>query len=132
MASMRPGIFSIRDTNTVSKQRLCAKNLSLLVRSCSSDKSPGLTSTIFESSINAPKAKTPTRTLAGVFWYNSLTITYFHTGCSTIIGAESFHGAVRDGKGWDQLAMVIRHDLLIRCGDRCSGCRNKSNREEVQ
>ena len=41
----------------------------------------------------------------------SLTITYFHTGCSTIIGAESFHGPVRDGKGWDRLAMVIRHNL---------------------
>src|SRR5450830_215231 len=47
----------------------------------------------------------------GVFLYNSLTITYFHTGCSTIIGAKSFHGPVRDGKGWDRLAMVIRHDL---------------------
>src|SRR5471032_2814884 len=41
----------------------------------------------------------------------SLTITYFHTGCSTIIGAKLFHGPVRDGKGWDQLAMVIRHNL---------------------
>src|SRR4051812_79212 len=41
----------------------------------------------------------------------SLTITYFHTGCSTIIGAKSFHGPVRDGKGWDRLAMVIRHNL---------------------
>ena len=30
----------------------------------------------------------------------------------TIIGAESFHGPVRDGKGWCQLAMVVRHDLL--------------------
>jgi hypothetical protein len=39
----------------------------------------------------------------------SLTITYFHTGCSTIIGAKLFHGPVRDGKGWFQLAMVIRH-----------------------
>ncbi|MGK5027829.1 hypothetical protein, partial [Janthinobacterium sp. RB2R34] len=27
----------------------------------------------------------------------SLTITYFHTGCSTIIGAKLFHGPVRDG-----------------------------------
>jgi hypothetical protein len=45
----------------------------------------------------------------------SLTITYFHTGIRTIIGVESFHGPVRDGKGWDQLAMVIRHDLLLRC-----------------
>jgi hypothetical protein len=26
----------------------------------------------------------------------------------TIIGAESFHGPVRDGKGWFQLAMVVR------------------------
>ena len=52
--------------------------------------------------------------LDGVFAYcllTSLTITYFHTGCSTIIGAKSFHGPVRDGKGWDRLAMVIRHDL---------------------
>ena len=42
-------------------------------------------------------------------------MTYFHTGCSTIIGAKSFHGPVRDGKGWDQLAMVIRHDLSVVC-----------------
>ena len=42
-----------------------------------------------------------------------LTITYFHTGCSTIIGAMSFHGPVRDGKGWFQLAMVIRHNWLV-------------------
>ena len=40
----------------------------------------------------------------------SLTITYFHTGIRTIIGVESFHGPVRDGKGWYQLAMVIRHE----------------------
>src|SRR6195952_3724575 len=40
-------------------------------------------------------------------------MTYFHTGCSTIIGAKSFHGPVRDGKGWYQLAMVIRHDLSV-------------------
>ena len=43
----------------------------------------------------------------------SLTITYFHTGIRTIIGVESFHGPVRDGKGWYQLAMVIRHNLLL-------------------
>jgi hypothetical protein len=35
-------------------------------------------------------------------------MTYFHTGIRTIIGAESFHCPVRDGKEWDQLAMVIR------------------------
>ena len=53
--------------------------------------------------------KSPPRSLGGLFNITSLTITYFHTGCSTIIGAELFHGPVRDGKGWDQLAMVIRH-----------------------
>ena len=39
-------------------------------------------------------------------------MTYFHTGVRTIIGAESFHGPVRDGKGWDRLAMVIRLNWL--------------------
>ena len=36
----------------------------------------------------------------------------------TIIGAEVFHGPVRDGKGWDHLAMVIRLNGLLglRCG----------------
>ena len=61
------------------------------------------------------KAKNPGEfTRRGFYAYClllSLTITYFHTGCSTIIGAKSFHGPVRDGKGWDRLAMVIRHDL---------------------
>ena len=55
--------------------------------------------------------KKPHQVTGGVFHITSLTITYFHTGCSTIIGAKSFHGPVRDGKGWDRLAMVIRHDL---------------------
>ena len=43
----------------------------------------------------------------------SLTMTYFHTGIRTIIGAESFHCPVRDGKEWDQLAMVIRLNWLV-------------------
>ena len=55
----------------------------------------------------------------------SLTITYFHPGIRTIIGVESFHGPVRDGKGWDRLAMVIRHDLLS-C--RLCGRHNQSGR----
>ena len=62
-----------------------------------------------------PKAKTPDACWRRGFSNNSLTMTYFHTGCSTIIGAKSFHGPVRDGKGWDQLAMVIRHDLSVVC-----------------
>ena len=56
----------------------------------------------------------------------SLTITYFHTGIRTIIGVESFHGPVRDGKGWDRLAIVIRHDLLSYCS-----WSNTTNLEEV-
>ena len=39
-------------------------------------------------------------------------MSYFHTGVRTIIGAESFHCPVRDGKEWDQLAMVIRLKTL--------------------
>ena len=39
-------------------------------------------------------------------------MSYFHTGIRTIIGAESFHCPVRDGKEWYQLAMVIRHNCL--------------------
>ena len=44
-------------------------------------------------------------------YVNSLTMSYFHTGIRTIIGAEAFHCPVRDGKEWDHLAMVIRHDF---------------------
>ena len=44
--------------------------------------------------------------------YKSLTMTYFHTGIRTIIGAKSFHCPVRDGKEWYQLAMVIRHNCF--------------------
>ncbi len=57
----------------------------------------------------------------------SLTITYFHTGIRTIIGVESFHGPVRDGKGWFQLAMVIRHNLYVLLHGAC----NKTNSEEA-
>ncbi len=48
------------------------------------------------------------------FGNKSLAMTYFHTGIRTIIGAELFHGPVRDGKGWFQLAMVTRHEGLQR------------------
>ena len=42
-------------------------------------------------------------------------MSYFHTGIRTIIGAKSFHCPVRDGKEWDQLAMVIRHKGSVTC-----------------
>jgi hypothetical protein len=58
---------------------------------------------------NAPSFPT------GRLGHKSLTMSYFHTGIRTIIGAEAFHCPVRDGKEWDHLAMVIRHNLLPSC-----------------
>ena len=46
---------------------------------------------------------------------SSLTMSYFHTGTRTIIGAEAFHCPVRDGKEWDHLAMVIRLNRMLDC-----------------
>ena len=60
------------------------------------------------------KTKPPVAYARGGFeGCKSLTMTYFHTGIRTIIGAESFHCPVRDGKEWDQLAMVIRLNWLV-------------------
>ena len=58
-----------------------------------------------------PDEKKPRHFCWGFSLITSLTITYFHTGCSTIIGVISFHGPVRDGKGWYRFTMVIRHNL---------------------
>ncbi len=61
-----------------------------------------------------PQAETPRSLLSGgLLGCKSLTMTYFHTGTRTIIGAKSFHCPVRDGKEWYQLAMVIRHNLEL-------------------
>ena len=49
----------------------------------------------------------------GFLGYKSLTMSYFHTGIRTIIGAEAFHFPVRYGKEWYHLAMVIRHNFLF-------------------
>ena len=56
------------------------------------------------------KAKPPKLSLRGLL-NKCLAVTYFHMGIHTIIGAESFHGPVRDGKAWDQLAMAARLKL---------------------
>ena len=45
-------------------------------------------------------------------------MTYFHARLCTIIGAVSFHGPVRDGKGWFQRAMGTRHKRCLRVGAR--------------
>src|SRR5660397_66758 len=57
------------------------------------------------------KPETPSRKI-GRFRFKSLTMTYFHTGIRTIIGAKAFHCPVRDGKEWYHLAMVVRHNFL--------------------
>ena len=53
--------------------------------------------------------------LGAVCLNKSLTMTYFHTGTRTIIGAKAFHCPVRDGKEWYHLAMVIRLNWLAGC-----------------
>ena len=64
-----------------------------------------------QQSGNFEPNKTPNHTI-GRFRFNSLTMSYFHTGIRTIIGAEAFHCPVRDGKEWYHLAMVVRHNFL--------------------
>ena len=62
------------------------------------------------------QSKTPELFPARAVYFDiSLTMSYFHTGTRTIIGAEAFHFPVRDGKEWDHLAMVIRLNWLPRC-----------------
>ena len=56
--------------------------------------------------------KSPQRLLGACM--GSLAVSYFRTGIRTIIGAKWFHGPVRDGKGWDPLAMATRHKLSSR------------------
>ena len=60
--------------------------------------------------LGAPKKNAQSNDWA--FCCNSLTMSYFHTGIRTIIGAEAFHCPVRDGKEWYHLAMVVRHNFL--------------------
>ena len=70
--------------------------------------SPGIA--IASSKEKKPK-KTPSQ-MTGRLHFNSLTMSYFHTGIRTIIGAEAFHCPVRDGKEWYHIAMVVRHNFL--------------------
>ena len=59
------------------------------------------------------KQNAPEYPVLGGIFNISLTMSYFHTGTRTIIGAESFHCPVRDGKEWDQLAMVVKLKLFL-------------------
>src|SRR5471030_149818 len=62
--------------------------------------------------IDRPKQNARAIASSGGLLDISLTMSYFHTGTRTIIGAEAFHFPVRDGKEWDHLAMVIRLNWL--------------------
>ena len=68
-----------------------------------------------EDCTNTQRTKRPEDQLdqLGDCRYKSLTMSYFHTGIRTIIGAKSFHCPVRDGKEWYQLAMVVRQKLCV-------------------
>ena len=89
-----------------------ARELHALANKCPKQKSPVRTERDLHAQANrSPKNKKAADKSQRASLITSLTITYFHTGCSTIIGAKSFHGPVRDGKGWYRLAMVIRHNL---------------------
>ena len=80
---------------------------------------------LFQPGLNqAVKESAPTS--MGALWHNSLTMSYFHTGIRTIIGAKAFHCPVRDGKEWCHLAMVIRHNLLSGSALRLVCCQTNS------
>ena len=44
------------------------------------------------------------------FYFKCLAVTYFHMRKHTIIGATSFHGSVRNGKRWVQIAMAAKRN----------------------
>ena len=67
---------------------------------------------VLDIEVSTLKRQKPQHFCWGFCGCRSLTMSYFHTGIRTIIGAEAFHCPVRDGKEWDHLAMVIRHNLL--------------------
>ena len=68
----------------------------------------------FELKVFAQRQTPASLKACGGLRSKSLTMSYFHRRTSTIIGAKVFHGPVRDGKGWDHLAMVVRRSLLNR------------------
>ncbi len=69
--------------------------------------------TIERRTIVVTQSKNPQVCTWGFCFVRSLTMTYFHIRTYTIIGAESFHCPVRDGKEWGQLAMVVRHNWRL-------------------
>src|SRR5690606_42166159 len=75
----------------------------------------------------SPQNQYPTRgARVGYCGDKCLTMTYFHRRPSTIIGANAFHGPVRDGKAWDHLAMVVNRNWL-----RMAGAARQRRRREL-
>ena len=61
------------------------------------------------------KAKSPTHVRVGLFALLGLGDDLLSHGYDrTIIGATSFHGPVRNGKGWVQRAMVAKNLVVVR------------------
>src|SRR5690606_19584931 len=61
----------------------------------------------------SPQRQNPTRgARVGYVGDKCRTMSSCHRRPSTIIGAKAFHGAVREGKAWDHLAMVVKRNWL--------------------
>ena len=56
------------------------------------------------------KRKSPPHKGTGFSFDWCLAVTYFRVRMHTIIGAEAFHGPVRDGKGWGHLAIAAKRN----------------------
>ncbi len=55
---------------------------------------------------SAPSTNEKARPLAGSGFGYGVAVTYFRVRMHTIIGANPFHGPVRDGKEWFQVAIA--------------------------
>ena len=60
-----------------------------------------------QANVKICKQKSPTPRGIGLGG-NGLAVTYFRMRMHTIIGANPFHGPVRDGKEWFQVAIAAR------------------------
>ena len=74
-----------------------------------------------------PQSKTPLHSNEhrGGLGCKSLTMTYFHTGTRTIIGAKSFHCPVRDGKERYERANVKKQNMVPGCFREQAGKKKK-------
>ena len=67
----------------------------------------------FENLQGARNEKARPRWRGRASWFG-VAVTYFRVRMHTIIGANPFHGPVRDGKVWFQSAVGTRHNLSPR------------------